>query len=91
MGKCDKYIEVIQEKPNYLDTIIKCPYCGHITTVGDTIMNSGYIGCPSCYWVRGGLCDTVNDLKDNHYEEYLSGEFYDRGFNNFRQKEKGVK
>lgn len=59
---------------------IKCPYCGSRTTIGDAYMISGYVGCNHCYFVPGGLLETVEDLRKNNYEEYVKGNFYKEGF-----------
>lgn len=60
--------------------LIKCPYCGHITEIGDTYMISGYVGCDHCYFVPYGLRDTVMNLRENDYDEYVKGDFYKKGF-----------
>lgn len=60
---------------------MKCPFCGHETTYGATIMSSGYTGCHNCYCNdKYGLGEIVPYLKANNYPAYLSGEFYKRGF-----------
>lgn len=76
----DADAEIIEEKEDEMQTIIKCPYCGAVTTVGNTIMISGFVGCNNCYWGEDGLMKTVLNLKKNSYEEYASGEFYRKGY-----------
>ena len=41
----DADAEIIEEKEDEMQTVIKCPYCGAITTVGETRMISGFVGC----------------------------------------------
>lgn len=78
----DADAEIIKEDlEDDMKTIIKCPYCGKQTTVGETIMISGFVGCPNCYWDKEhGLLDTVMNLKEHAYQEYASGDFYRRGY-----------
>lgn len=72
--------EIIEDNEDEMEVVVRCPYCGEKTKVGDTIMISGFVGCPNCYWVPGGLRETVEYLRKNRYEEYVSGEFYKKGF-----------
>ena len=70
-----------QNKENdYFDTVIKCPYCGQETTIGELISISGMYGCPSCYWEPCGLRETVLYFKENDYETYRCGSFYKNGY-----------
>ena len=48
-------IPIIKDAENEMDVVIECPYCGHRTKVGDTLMISGFVGCDHCYFVPGGL------------------------------------
>ena len=47
--------EVLIDNEDEMEVIVKCPYCGKPTKVGDTLMISGYVGCPACYWGEYGL------------------------------------
>lgn len=76
----DADAEIIEEKEDEMETVIRCPYCGAVTTVGQTIMFSGFVGCDNCFWGENGLMKTVLDIRKNSYEEYLSGEFYRKGY-----------
>ena len=76
----DADAEVIEEKEDGMQTVIKCPYCGAITTVGETMMISGFVGCNNCYWGENGLLETVINLRENDYDQYVSGEFYRKGY-----------
>ena len=76
----DADAEVIEEKDDEMETIIKCPYCGSITTVGRKLMISGFVGCDRCYWGEDGLMKTVFNLRENNYDEYIRGEFYRKGY-----------
>lgn len=80
---CDAEIIKLNEEDE-MQTVIKCPYCGAITTVGETVMISGFVGCNHCYWDEDGLLNTVMNLRENAYEEYLSGEFYKKGYKHER-------
>ena len=75
---CDA--EIIEENEDEMQTVIKCPYCGAITTVGQTVMISGFVGCDNCYWGENGLMKTVLHLRENNYAEYVSGGFYRKGY-----------
>ena len=75
---CDA--EIIEEKEDEMQTIIKCPYCGAITTVGQTLMICGFVGCNNCYWGENGLMKTVLNLRENDYAQYVSGGFYRKGY-----------
>lgn len=75
-----KPIPILEVKEDYMQCIIECPYCGQRTTVGDTIMCSGFVGCPNCYFVPGGLLETVEWYRENNYDEYTLGDFYKKGF-----------
>ena len=77
----DADAEIIKLDPNdEMKTVIKCPYCGQLTTVGKTRMISGFVGCDNCYFVEDGLLETVTRLRNNNYPAYISGAFYRRGF-----------
>lgn len=83
----DAGLEVIEEKDDAMKTRVLCPFCGKETTVGETIMISGFVGCPACYWVKyDGLHDTVERLREKSYGDYLAGNFYRNGFRNWRLK-----
>ena len=73
-------VEIVHDDPDDMQIVIRCPYCGHKTTVGDTVMISGFIGCPHCYWEAGGLLNTVMWIREHDYEEYKKGDFYKAGF-----------
>ena len=75
---CDA--EIIEENEDEMQTVIKCPYCGAITTVGQTVMISGFVGCDNCYWGENVLMKTVLHLRENNYAEYVSGGFYRKGY-----------
>jgi len=78
--------EIIEDNEDPMKVVIKCPYCGERTEVGETIMISGFVGCPNCYWVEGGLRETVENLRKNNYEAYRSGDFYKEGFKHESKK-----
>ena len=82
-------IPIIKDAENEMDVVIECPYCGHITKVGDTFMISGFVGCDHCYFAPGGLQETVMYVKKNDKSNYISGKFYDEGFEHNRNKKKG--
>lgn len=63
-----------------MDVLIKCPYCGTLTTVGNTLMISGFVGCDHCYFVPGGLLETTLFVREHEYENYREGKFYKDGF-----------
>lgn len=72
--------EIIEENDDFMKTVIKCPYCQQITTVGELIGISGYHGCPNCYSVPDGLRDVVLYLQENDYNTYSAGKFYQHGY-----------
>ena len=72
--------EIIQENKDLMMTVVKCPYCGHPTTVGQLVGISGYHGCPHCYFVEGGLREIAMYLQKNDYPVYAKGLFYQDGF-----------
>ena len=72
--------EIIEENDNLMKTVIKCPYCQQITTVGELIGISGYHGCPNCYSVPDGLRDVVLYLQEHDYNTYSEGKFYQHGY-----------
>lgn len=80
-----KPVPVIEFHEDDTQCVIECPYCGQRTIVGKTIMCSGYVGCAHCYFVDGGLRDTVEWYRNNNREEYANGNFYKRGFNENRE------
>lgn len=73
-------IPILEVKEDYMQCIIECPYCGQRTMIGDTIMCSGFVGCPNCYFVPSGLLETVEWYRENNYDEYTLGNFYKKGF-----------
>ena len=85
---CDaEIIELDEEDDMY--TLIRCPYCGKATTVGDTVMISGFVGCNNCYWDdKDGLMATVLRLWETDYEAYAKGDFYRDGYKGWRKNEK---
>lgn len=72
--------EIIEDNPDEMQIKVKCPYCGQPTTVGELIGNSGYHGCPNCYFVHGGLLDVITYIRNNDYPAYVDGTFYQKGF-----------
>lgn len=46
-------VEIVKDADDPMDVLIKCPYCGTLTTVGNTRMISGFVGCDRCYFVPG--------------------------------------
>lgn len=81
LSACEEPVELLAvDDLDPMQWQIKCPYCGKKTTIGDTYMISGYVGCKHCYFVPGGLLETVEDLRKNNYEEYVKGNFYKEGF-----------
>lgn len=73
-------VPVIELHEDEMQCVIECPYCHERTTIGETIMNSGFIGCPNCFFVPGGLRETVEWYRENDYEKYNNGNFYERGY-----------
>lgn len=73
-------VKVIKDNEDDMEVIIECPYCHNHVKVGETYMNSGYVGCDNCYWGENGLMKTVMHLKENNYAEYLKGDFYKKGY-----------
>lgn len=73
-------VPILEVKEDYMQCVIECPYCGQRTTVGDTIMCSGYVGCSNCYFVPSGLLETVEWYRKNDREKYTNGNFYKKGF-----------
>lgn len=65
---------------------IKCPYCGELTTIGETIMIHGFVGCSKCYWGDDGLRAVAEYYKQNRHIEYANGVFYRNGYRNWRAK-----
>ena len=57
------------------------------TTVGETVMISGFVGCDNCYWdSEDGLMVTVLRLQENDYAAYAKGDFYRDGYKGWRKK-----
>lgn len=75
-----KLIPILEFHEDYMQCVIECPYCGQRITVDDTIMCSGFVGCPNCYFIPGGLLETVEWYRENNYDEYTLGNFYKMGF-----------
>lgn len=73
-------VEIVKDADNPMDVLIKCPYCGTPTTVGNTRMISGFVGCDHCYFVPGGLLETTLFVQKHEYENYREGKFYKDGF-----------
>jgi hypothetical protein len=71
---------VVKDADDPMDVLIKCPYCGTLTKVGNTIMISGFVGCDYCYFVPGGLLETTLFVREHEYENYREGKFYKDGF-----------
>ena len=82
---------VVKDADDPMDVLIKCPYCGTLTKVGDTRMISGFVGCDHCYFVPGGLLETTLFVRENDCENYREGRFYKDGFeiNQIRMKGEG--
>lgn len=72
--------EIIEDNEDEMLIQVKCPYCGHPTTIGELIGISGYHGCPHCYFVPGGLRQITMYLQQNDYPAYVRGDFYPKGF-----------
>ena len=63
-----------------------CPYCGKPTTVGDTVMISGFVGCNNCYWDKAdGLLATVLRIRETDYAAYAKGDFYREGYKGWKR------
>lgn len=75
-----KPIPILEFYEDYMQCVIECPYCGQRTTVGDTIMCSGFVGCPNCYFVPSGLLETVEWYRENDRVKYTNDNFYKKGF-----------
>lgn len=73
-------VEIVKDADDPMDVLIKCPYCGTLTTVGNTLMISGFVGCNRCYFVPGGLLETTLFVREHEYENYREGKFYKDGF-----------
>ena len=73
-------VEIVKDADDPMDVLIKCPYCGTLTTVGNTLMISGFVGCDRCYFVPGGLLETTLFVREHEYENYREGKFYKDGF-----------
>lgn len=72
-------IKIIKDNDDCMEVIIECPYCHSHVKYGETMSISGFMGCPNCNFVKGGLVDRVMYLQENDYEEYLKGDFYRNG------------
>lgn len=73
-------VEIVKDADDPMDVLIKCPYCGTLTKVGNTIMISGFVGCDHCYFAPGGLLETTLFVREHEYENYREGRFYKDGF-----------
>ncbi len=73
-------VEIVKDADDPMDVLIKCPYCGTLTTVGNTLMISGFVECDHCYFVPGGLLETTLFVREHEYENYREGKFYKDGF-----------
>lgn len=82
-------VEIVKDAEDPMDVLIKCPYCGTLTKVGNTIMISGFVGCDHCYFVPGGLLETTLFVREHDYENYREGKFYKYGFEANRKLMKG--
>ena len=82
-------VEIVKDADDPMDVLIKCPYCGTLTTVGNTLMISGFVGCDHCYFVPGGLLETTLFVREHEYENYREGRFYKYGFETNRKLMKG--
>ena len=83
----DCRMEIIEDNTDEMKIRVLCPYCGQETTVGQTMMISGFVGCPNCYEGSDGLMKTVMRIKEKEYGNYLSGNFYRNGFRNWRKEQ----
>ena len=83
---CDAEIIKLNENDD-MNTLIICPYCGKPTTVGDTVMISGFVGCNNCYWDKAdGLLATVLRIRETDYAAYAKGDFYREGYKGWKKK-----
>lgn len=82
-------VEIVKDADDPMDVLIKCPYCGTLTTVGNTLMISGFVGCDHYYFVPGGLLETTLFVREHDYENYREGRFYKYGFETNRKLMKG--
>ena len=83
---CDAEIIKLDEDDD-MNTVIICPYCGKPTTVGDTVMISGFVGCDNCYWDEAdGLLATVLKIRETDYAAYAKGDFYREGYKGWKKK-----
>lgn len=82
-------VEIVKDADDPMDVLIKCPYCGTLTTVGNTLMIIGFVGCDHCYFVPGGLLETTLFVREHEYENYREGRFYKYGFETNRKLMKG--
>lgn len=82
-------VEIVKDADDPMDVLIKCPYCGTLTKVGNTLMISGFVGCDHCYFVPGGLLETTLFVREHDYENYREGRFYKYGFETNRKLMKG--
>ena len=83
---CDAEIIKLDEDDD-MNTVIICPYCGKPTTVGDTVMISGFVGCDNCYWgKKDSLLATVLKIRETDYAAYAKGDFYREGYKGWKKK-----
>lgn len=73
-------LKVIKDNEDDMEVIVECPYCHSHVKYGETLMISGFIGCPHCYFKEHGLLNTVMTLRNSNYEKYKKGDFYKKGY-----------
>ena len=76
-----KPLEIIEDKENEMECIVKCPNCGKSVVYGTEMrMISGFSGCDNKL-NNGKICfhdlaERVLDAKKNNYDKYCNGNFY---------------
>lgn len=73
-------IPIVEDNPDEMKVVIRCPYCGRKSTYGETVMISGFVGCNHCYWDAGGMLNTVLWLLEYDYDAYIDRSFYKEGY-----------
>lgn len=82
----DALFEITEDNQDEMKIRGLCPYCGKETTYGQLMMCSGFVGCPNCYEGPDGLMQTVMRTREKSYGDYLSGNFYLKGYRNWKVK-----